>query len=108
MNCGFKVRHVYSLILQGNPRLVWAFSSSIVVNGWLVQVASVITPVPGGVGPMTVAMLMQNTVISAQESAKRMRAAEWRIRYLNLDPLEKVPRSVPSACKHKFMYNYIV
>ncbi|GAA5848576.1 hypothetical protein JCM8547_004558 [Rhodosporidiobolus lusitaniae] len=30
------------------------------------QVASHITPVPGGVGPMTVAMLMENTVISAQ------------------------------------------
>ncbi|KAB7494407.1 C-1-tetrahydrofolate synthase, cytoplasmic [Armadillidium nasatum] len=29
------------------------------------KVASVITPVPGGVGPMTVAMLMQNTVIAA-------------------------------------------
>lgn len=30
------------------------------------QRAGFITPVPGGVGPMTVAMLMQNTVISAQ------------------------------------------
>lgn len=29
------------------------------------QVASAITPVPGGVGPMTVAMLLQNTVLSA-------------------------------------------
>jgi len=29
-------------------------------------VASKITPVPGGVGPMTVAMLLQNTVISAK------------------------------------------
>ncbi|MGH8505406.1 MAG: bifunctional methylenetetrahydrofolate dehydrogenase/methenyltetrahydrofolate cyclohydrolase, partial [Stenotrophobium sp.] len=28
--------------------------------------ASYITPVPGGVGPMTVAMLMQNTVQAAQ------------------------------------------
>ncbi|GAA5845755.1 hypothetical protein JCM9279_006098 [Rhodotorula babjevae] len=28
--------------------------------------ASFITPVPGGVGPMTVAMLMENTVLSAQ------------------------------------------
>jgi methylenetetrahydrofolate dehydrogenase (NADP+)/methenyltetrahydrofolate cyclohydrolase len=31
------------------------------------QVASYITPVPGGVGPMTIAMLMQNTLIAAQE-----------------------------------------
>jgi methylenetetrahydrofolate dehydrogenase (NADP+)/methenyltetrahydrofolate cyclohydrolase len=30
------------------------------------EVAAHMTPVPGGVGPMTVAMLMQNTVIAAQ------------------------------------------
>jgi methylenetetrahydrofolate dehydrogenase (NADP+)/methenyltetrahydrofolate cyclohydrolase len=29
--------------------------------------ASYITPVPGGVGPMTIAMLMQNTLIAAKE-----------------------------------------
>ncbi|MBP5602974.1 MAG: bifunctional 5,10-methylene-tetrahydrofolate dehydrogenase/5,10-methylene-tetrahydrofolate cyclohydrolase, partial [Treponema sp.] len=28
-------------------------------------IASAITPVPGGVGPMTIAMLMQNTLESA-------------------------------------------
>lgn len=33
------------------------------------EVASYITPVPGGVGPMTVAMLMQNTVMAAKRSA---------------------------------------
>ncbi|QRM43049.1 bifunctional methylenetetrahydrofolate dehydrogenase/methenyltetrahydrofolate cyclohydrolase FolD [Rhizobium sp. BG4] len=33
------------------------------------QVASVITPVPGGVGPMTIAMLMANTVIAAHRTA---------------------------------------
>ena len=32
------------------------------------QVASLITPVPGGVGPMTIAMLLRNTVRSAQRS----------------------------------------
>jgi 5,10-methylene-tetrahydrofolate dehydrogenase/methenyl tetrahydrofolate cyclohydrolase len=31
-----------------------------------VQVASWITPVPGGVGPMTIAMLMRNTLRAAQ------------------------------------------
>ncbi len=31
------------------------------------QVSSYITPVPGGVGPMTVAMLLQNTVLSYQK-----------------------------------------
>ena len=30
------------------------------------QVAGILTPVPGGVGPMTVAMLMKNTLQAAQ------------------------------------------
>ncbi len=34
----------------------------------LVEKASYITPVPGGVGPMTIAMLMQNTLQSAMEA----------------------------------------
>jgi methylenetetrahydrofolate dehydrogenase (NADP+)/methenyltetrahydrofolate cyclohydrolase len=34
-------------------------------------VAGVITPVPGGVGPMTIAMLMANTVIAAYRKAGR-------------------------------------
>ena len=29
------------------------------------EVASLLTPVPGGVGPMTIAMLLRNTVRSA-------------------------------------------
>jgi methylenetetrahydrofolate dehydrogenase (NADP+)/methenyltetrahydrofolate cyclohydrolase len=33
------------------------------------QVASAITPVPGGVGPMTIAMLMKNTVQAARDLA---------------------------------------
>ncbi|GGA78687.1 bifunctional protein FolD [Brucella endophytica] len=33
------------------------------------EVAAAITPVPGGVGPMTIAMLMANTVISAYRAA---------------------------------------
>ena len=32
------------------------------------QVASYITPVPGGVGPMTITMLLANTLDSAQQS----------------------------------------
>ena len=31
------------------------------------EVASAITPVPGGVGPMTIAMLMQNTLNAAKK-----------------------------------------
>ena len=33
------------------------------------QVAGCITPVPGGVGPMTVAMLIENTVLAAERAA---------------------------------------
>ncbi len=35
------------------------------------EVASANTPVPGGVGPMTIAMLMANTVIAAYRSVGR-------------------------------------
>lgn len=34
-----------------------------------VDIASAITPVPGGVGPMTIAMLLQNTVALARQAA---------------------------------------
>jgi methylenetetrahydrofolate dehydrogenase (NADP+) / methenyltetrahydrofolate cyclohydrolase len=33
--------------------------------GQVSEVAGAITPVPGGVGPMTIAMLLRNTVIAA-------------------------------------------
>ena len=33
------------------------------------EVAGLITPVPGGVGPMTIAMLMRNTLLAAQAVA---------------------------------------
>ncbi|XP_042220312.1 C-1-tetrahydrofolate synthase, cytoplasmic-like isoform X1 [Homarus americanus] len=61
------------------------------------KVASVITPVPGGVGPMTVAMLMQNTVISAQKAAAQMKVSKWNISYLPLELLEKVPSDIEVA-----------
>lgn len=38
--------------------------------------AGYITPVPGGVGPMTVAMLMKNTIIAAK---KVLRSAEQEV-----------------------------
>jgi methylenetetrahydrofolate dehydrogenase (NADP+)/methenyltetrahydrofolate cyclohydrolase len=34
------------------------------------EVAGAITPVPGGVGPMTITMLLENTVISAERAAR--------------------------------------
>jgi methylenetetrahydrofolate dehydrogenase (NADP+)/methenyltetrahydrofolate cyclohydrolase len=40
------------------------------------RVAGAITPVPGGVGPMTIAMLMANTVTAAARAAGRVDIAE--------------------------------
>jgi methylenetetrahydrofolate dehydrogenase (NADP+)/methenyltetrahydrofolate cyclohydrolase len=34
----------------------------------VVDSVSFITPVPGGVGPMTIAMLLRNTLLAAEES----------------------------------------
>ena len=36
----------------------------------VVEVAAAVSPVPGGVGPLTVAMLLENTVIAAKERKK--------------------------------------
>jgi methylenetetrahydrofolate dehydrogenase (NADP+)/methenyltetrahydrofolate cyclohydrolase len=36
------------------------------------EVAGAITPVPGGVGPMTIAMLLANTVESAERALRRL------------------------------------
>lgn len=55
-----------------------------------VEVASHITPVPGGVGPMTVAMLLQNVVDSADATFDRAKA-----RKINPLPL-KLEDPVPS------------
>ncbi len=35
------------------------------------EVASAVTPVPGGVGPMTIMVLMQNTLTSAERKVKK-------------------------------------
>ena len=36
----------------------------------IIQKASFVTPVPGGVGPMTVAMLLKNTITAASLSSQ--------------------------------------
>ncbi|XP_044013405.1 C-1-tetrahydrofolate synthase, cytoplasmic isoform X1 [Aphidius gifuensis] len=56
--------------------------------------ASYITPVPGGVGPMTVAMLMKNTVISAERSAERLLSNKWNIRPLPLKFVDPIPSDI--------------
>lgn len=56
--------------------------------------ASLITPVPGGVGPMTVAMLLDNTV----QSAKRfLKGFEYPTEYLPLDLKRPVPSDIEIA-----------
>jgi methylenetetrahydrofolate dehydrogenase (NADP+)/methenyltetrahydrofolate cyclohydrolase len=47
--------------------------------GPVAEVASMITPVPGGVGPMTIAMLLANTVKSAERAAGIASTLETRI-----------------------------
>lgn len=56
------------------------------------SVASHITPVPGGVGPMTVAMLMKNTVISAQRAAAKLLQKQWALKPLHISPVVPVPK----------------
>lgn len=59
------------------------------------QVASYITPVPGGVGPMTVAMLMHNTLKSSQRLWEQSRAI--KVTRLPLDIKKKVPSDIEIA-----------
>jgi methylenetetrahydrofolate dehydrogenase (NADP+)/methenyltetrahydrofolate cyclohydrolase/formyltetrahydrofolate synthetase len=59
------------------------------------EVASRITPVPGGVGPMTVAMLMVNTLKSAERLWEKAR--ERKVKPFPLDIKEKVPSDIEIA-----------
>lgn len=63
------------------------------------QHASHITPVPGGVGPMTVAMLMQNTYLSAVRFLNEAR--QRHITPLPLELLEPVPSDIAIALAQK-------
>ncbi|KAJ3118800.1 tetrahydrofolate synthase [Phlyctochytrium bullatum] len=61
------------------------------------KVASAITPVPGGVGPMTVAMLLDNTVLSAKRFLKGFKVP---MEYLKLKRVEPVPSDIDIAMAH--------
>lgn len=61
-----------------------------------VKVAGAITPVPGGVGPMTVAMLMDNTRQSAERSLEQSNT-QARITPLPLNPVTPVPSDIEIA-----------
>lgn len=58
------------------------------------SVASAITPVPGGVGPMTVAMLMENTILSAEKFAHGYKTPT---RYLHPELKTPVPSDIDIA-----------
>ncbi|XP_076155825.1 C-1-tetrahydrofolate synthase, cytoplasmic [Alosa pseudoharengus] len=58
------------------------------------QRASFITPVPGGVGPMTVAMLMQNTVLGARRFLDTHKPGKWNISYTKLNLQRPVPSDI--------------
>lgn len=59
-----------------------------------VQTAGAITPVPGGVGPMTVAMLMENVAISAERRSHEPAAAVTRN---PITPVTPVPSDIEVA-----------
>ncbi|KAJ8489681.1 hypothetical protein ONZ45_g13483 [Pleurotus djamor] len=58
-------------------------------------VASHITPVPGGVGPMTVALLMENTLKSAERLWEKAR--DRTVKPLKLNILDTVPSDIDIA-----------
>jgi len=58
-------------------------------------VASYISPVPGGVGPMTVAMLLQNAFESAKRCLQESRERDFTPLSLNL--LSPVPSDIDIA-----------
>lgn len=61
---------VEKLFESGSPRLAdFARRGSLVVGDVhpsVSEVAGALTPVPGGVGPLTIAMLLKNTIVAAQ------------------------------------------
>ncbi|XP_064420840.1 C-1-tetrahydrofolate synthase, cytoplasmic isoform X1 [Latimeria chalumnae] len=56
--------------------------------------AAYITPVPGGVGPMTVAMLMENTIESAKRFMQKFKPGNWNIEYTKLNVKTPVPSDI--------------
>uniref|UniRef100_A0A673NEP4 C-1-tetrahydrofolate synthase, cytoplasmic n=1 Tax=Sinocyclocheilus rhinocerous TaxID=307959 RepID=A0A673NEP4_9TELE len=60
--------------------------------------AGYITPVPGGVGPMTVAMLMKNTVESAKRFLQAYTPGKWNIDYTKKKPQEPQPSDADISC----------
>ncbi|XP_030373652.1 C-1-tetrahydrofolate synthase, cytoplasmic [Scaptodrosophila lebanonensis] len=64
-------------------------------------VAGYLTPVPGGVGPMTVAMLMKNTVRSATRAVDWQTRSNWNLTTLPIKPAKPVPSDIEIARAQK-------
>ncbi|KAJ0173645.1 hypothetical protein K1T71_010794 [Dendrolimus kikuchii] len=94
IDCG--INPIEDLTKKTNQRLVGdvAYSEA-------VQVASAVTPVPGGVGPMTVAMLMKNTVLAACRKLDRLLLPNWPLRPLRLAPQSPPPNDITIARSQK-------
>jgi methylenetetrahydrofolate dehydrogenase (NADP+)/methenyltetrahydrofolate cyclohydrolase len=58
-----------AVVDSGNHRVAGRLVGDVAPE--VAEVAGALTPVPGGVGPMTVAMLMANTITAASERAGR-------------------------------------
>lgn len=65
------------------------------------KVAKAITPVPGGVGPMTVAMLMENVLVSAERSMAKGKLGRGVTTANPLTILDKVPSDIEVARSQK-------
>ena len=61
------------------------------------EVASWITPVPGGVGPMTVAMLISNTLLCAKRSVNQQVPYATIDRYLSINRYLSI-KSIKITC----------
>ncbi|XP_013411639.1 C-1-tetrahydrofolate synthase, cytoplasmic-like [Lingula anatina] len=61
------------------------------------EVAGWLTPVPGGVGPMTVAMLIKNTVDAAIKGLEKEEVGQWRMEFLPLALKTPVPSDIDIA-----------
>jgi methylenetetrahydrofolate dehydrogenase (NADP+) / methenyltetrahydrofolate cyclohydrolase len=76
IDVGFNITHPPPGDIDGKPRV----SGDVCFDEALGR-ASWITPVPGGVGPMTIAMLMRNTAhtfLRREEAAFRVRGPDWK------------------------------
>ncbi|KAH0445932.1 hypothetical protein IEQ34_025232 [Dendrobium chrysotoxum] len=75
----------------------WLKKGVVVIDVGASKIAKAITPVPGGVGPMTVAMLMENVFVSAQRSFAAGKLGRGVTTVNPIKILEKVPSDIEVA-----------